>query len=104
MKYAVALTLTLLLCSMTLAGDTEEAFWDAARAGDLATVKRLVEEGVDVNAKTTYDATANRERQAFVLIDLYVISLFRYRREGNERHWSFLRFFNFSSGVGELEE
>jgi len=53
---------------------------------------------------TTYDATANRERQAFVLIDLYVISLFRFRREGNERHWSFLRFFNFSSGIGELEE
>ena len=81
-----------------------------SQAGETRTVRvRLLEEGrrltrFSIPILTTYDATANRERQAFVLIDLYVISLFRFRREGNERHWSFLRFFNFSSGVGELEE
>ena len=36
-------------------------------------------------------------------IDLYVISLFRYAREGGEKRWSFLRFFQFASGVGELD-
>lgn len=38
------------------------------------------------------------------LLDLWLISLFRYRREGEERHYRFLRFFAFSTGVGELAE
>jgi outer membrane protein assembly factor BamB len=41
-----------------LAGEREEAFWEAARQGDLATIKRLGNEGVDVNTRTTYGATA----------------------------------------------
>lgn len=52
----------------------------------------------------TYDATADRERESFVLLDLYVISLFRYQRDGTEKNWSFLRFFQFAGDVGELEE
>lgn len=51
----------------------------------------------------TYDAAPDRSREEFVAIDLYFISLFRYAREGGEKRWSFLRFFQFASGVGELD-
>ena len=50
------------------------------------------------------DAAADRTRENFVLLDLYLISLFRYEREGSEKNWRFLRFFQWSSGVGELDE
>jgi len=49
--------LLLLLCLPLVAGESEEAFWEAAREGDLETVKRLHGEGVDVNARTKYGAT-----------------------------------------------
>ncbi|MEM9799667.1 MAG: PDZ domain-containing protein [Planctomycetota bacterium] len=70
---------------------------------------RLLDEGrrttrFSIPILATYDATPDRTRESFVLLDLYVISLFRYQREGNEKRWSILRFFQFSSGVGELEE
>src|SRR6188768_4382820 len=35
-----------------------DALSDAARKGDAATVKKLLDEGVDVNTKFRYDATA----------------------------------------------
>lgn len=38
--------------------DPEKALWQAARRGDAATVKALLGQGVDVNAKFRYDATA----------------------------------------------
>jgi outer membrane protein assembly factor BamB len=40
------------------AADGPDELWTAARKGDAATVKRLLEGGVDVNAKTPYGATA----------------------------------------------
>jgi len=52
---------------------------------------------------TTYTATADRSRTSFVLLDLYVISLVRYTREGGEKRTRVLRFFEWSSGVGELD-
>jgi membrane-associated protease RseP (regulator of RpoE activity) len=64
--------------------------------------RRLTRFSVPVLA--TYDAEADRTRETFVLIDLYLISLFRYEREGSEKNWRFLRFFHWSSGVGELDE
>ena len=64
--------------------------------------RRLTRFSVPVLA--TYDATADRSRASFVLLDLYLISLFRYEREGSEKRWRFLRFFQFASGVGELDE
>jgi S1-C subfamily serine protease len=69
---------------------------------------RLLDEGrrttrFSIPIVATYDATPDRSRESFVLLDLYVISLFRYAREGSEKRWSFLRFFQFSSGVGELD-
>jgi len=51
-----------------------------------------------------YDADVAGESTSFVLIDLYVISLFRYTRTGAEKEYRFLRWFQFSSGVGELSE
>jgi outer membrane protein assembly factor BamB len=55
----VALGLGLVLvCLPLVAGEREEAFWEAAREGDLTTIKRLHGEGVDVNANTKYGATA----------------------------------------------
>ncbi len=51
-----------------------------------------------------YDADAEGSQASFVLLDFWVISLFRYEREGEERHYRFLRFFRFSTGVGDLSE
>ncbi len=64
--------------------------------------RRLTRMSVPILA--TYDAAADRSRESFVLLDLYLISLFRYEREGSEKRWRFLRFFQWSSGVGELDE
>ena len=49
-----------------------------------------------------YSRDPGRSTTEFSLIDLWIISLFRYEREGSEQTWTFLRFFEFSSGVGEL--
>ena len=38
--------------------DLKKAFWQAARRGDAAQVKALLDKGVDVNTKFRYDATA----------------------------------------------
>src|SRR5262249_51715787 len=40
------------------AADGPDELWSTARKGDTAAVKRLLEAGVDVNAKTPYGATA----------------------------------------------
>jgi len=53
---------------------------------------------------TNYEADVEGESTSFVLIDLYFISLFRYTRNGAEKEYRFLRWFQFSSGVGELSE
>ena len=51
-----------------------------------------------------YRADPDGESSSFVLLDLWFLSLLRYEREGEERRWSVLRFFRFSSGIGELSE
>lgn len=60
--------------------------------------------GYSIPILVHYDADADGEETSFVLIDLYVISLFRYTRVGVEKEWRFLRWLRFSSGVGELSE
>ena len=52
---------------------------------------------------TTYTSTADRSRTSFVLLDLYFISLLRYSRDGGEKRTSVLRFFQWNTGVGELD-
>ncbi|MEK6408106.1 MAG: ankyrin repeat domain-containing protein [Acidobacteriota bacterium] len=48
-----------LLCPLTAsAQDANEEFFAAARKGDAAALKALLDKGVDVNAKTRYGATA----------------------------------------------
>src|SRR5580765_7781162 len=48
-----------LLCPLTASGkDRNEELFAAARKGDAAAVKALLDTGVDVNAKTRYGATA----------------------------------------------
>lgn len=39
-------------------GEKAEALWEAARKGDVATVKKLLDEGLDVNTKLRYGSTA----------------------------------------------
>ena len=39
-------------------GDKAEALWEAARKGDATTVKKLLDEGVDVNTKYRYGTTS----------------------------------------------
>lgn len=60
--------------------------------------------GFGIPIVTHYDHDPQADTTSFVLIDLYVISLFRYTREGEEREWRFLRWFRTSSGVGALTE
>ena len=64
--------------------------------------RRVTEAGLPV--LIGYHSSVDGETAGFYLIDLWVISLFRYRREGAERHYSLLRFITFSTGVGELAE
>jgi outer membrane protein assembly factor BamB len=49
---------TIAFAASCLAADGPEELWIAARKGDAATVKRLLEAGVDPNAKTPYGAAA----------------------------------------------
>jgi len=42
----------------TLAADSHERFWQAARDGDVATVRKMLAAGMDVNAKTQFECTA----------------------------------------------
>jgi outer membrane protein assembly factor BamB len=48
----------LLLAGVAAAADGPDALWDAARRGDAAAVRKLLDAGVDANAKTPYGATA----------------------------------------------
>ena len=50
----------------------------------------------------SYAHDPDRLTTDFAFIDLWILSLFEYHREGNEKTWSLLRFIEFSSGVGEL--
>lgn len=77
----------------------------ASRESDV----RLLNEGrvvtrASVPVLMTYNADLEADRRSFVLLDLYVISLVRYERDGAERRWRVLRFFEWASGVGELGE
>ncbi|MCG8605051.1 ankyrin repeat domain-containing protein, partial [bacterium] len=46
------------LISTSFAGEKEEALWNAARDGHAAQITKILSEGVDVNSKTRYGATA----------------------------------------------
>ena len=52
------IALAMLLPVAALAQSLNEDFFAAARKGDVAAVKALLDKGVDVNAKTNYGATA----------------------------------------------
>jgi hypothetical protein len=51
-------TASVLLAQSTAPGDKADALAEAARKGDAAAVKKLLDEGVDVNTKYRYGATA----------------------------------------------
>jgi S1-C subfamily serine protease len=51
-----------------------------------------------------YDADPSGGSSEFVLLDLWLISLFSYEREGSEKEWRILRFIRWSTGVGELSQ
>lgn len=52
------LVLALFLPSLLLAQNLNEALWEAARKGEVETVKKLIAQGAEVNAKTRHGATA----------------------------------------------
>ena len=60
LPFSLALVLSYAVPAIDLMGQdlTAEDLWTAARRGELQRVKQAVESGVDVNAKTTYGATA----------------------------------------------
>jgi hypothetical protein len=58
-KVMLACAMVFILSCLSLAQDNNnEAFFAAARKGDVAAVKAFLDKGVDVNAKTHYGATA----------------------------------------------
>src|SRR3954464_2134550 len=57
MKFAMLLIAAAVLAQAPPLTKAEQ-FQDAARKGDAAAVKKLLDEGVDVNTKFRYDATA----------------------------------------------
>jgi len=58
--------------------------------------------GLSVPILVGYSRDVEADRVGFVLLDLWLISLFRYERDGGEKRWSVLRFLRFSTGAGEL--
>ena len=58
MKYSIFLFVAALALAQAPALTKAEQFQDAARKGDAAAVKKLLDEGVDVNTKFRYNATA----------------------------------------------
>jgi len=90
-------------------GERVAVAWRDADGGERSSRVRLVGEervltsaGVPVLANFERDLEA--DRTSFVLLDLWLISLVRYTRDGAEREWRFLRWFGWSTGVGELAE
>lgn len=69
----------------------------------LASVPKRVTK-VQIPILCIYKSTSDGSRSSLVLLDLYVISLFRFTRSGAEREYRFLRWISYSSGVGELSE
>ena len=57
-RLMLAVVALMLTASHSRGDDSLDAFWAAARAGDLPTIEKLVTAGVDVNAATEYGATA----------------------------------------------
>jgi hypothetical protein len=55
---ALMLTVVIVRAQSAAVSDKADAFADAARKGDAAAVKRLLDEGVGVNTKFRYEATA----------------------------------------------
>ena len=53
----LVLALLIIAGSSAIASDTE-VFFQSVRSGDFAEVKRLIEEGADVNAQNNYGGTA----------------------------------------------
>ncbi len=51
-----------------------------------------------------YEAAADGSEVSFELLDLWILSLFSYERDGAERRYSILSLIRFSSGVGELTQ
>lgn len=67
----------------------------------LATPNRRVT-GVNLPILVNYSSDPEGTQTSFALLDLWLISLLRYERDGAEKRWSILRFFRFSTGIGEL--
>ena len=54
----ISLLVALILTCSVFADDKTEEFWNAVRKGDMEKVKTFLAEGIDVNAKNRYGATA----------------------------------------------
>lgn len=90
-------------------GATVDVDWIDATGATRETSVRLLDvprqvTGFGIPILTHYDRDFDADTTSYVLLDLYVISLFRYTREGQEKEWRFLRWFRTSTGIGELSE
>ncbi len=51
-----------------------------------------------------YEANSDGSTVRWDFLDFYLLSLFEYERVGKEKTYTFLTFFEFATGVGELDE
>ena len=86
----------------------EVVFTDPDGRENLARVELLKQPtcltGFKIPILLEYEADADGTETSFELVDLFLLSLFRYERQGRERRWSVLGLLRFATGVGELSE
>lgn len=75
---------------------------DQRRVGLWAPPRRIT--GLAVPILFHFDRDLSQDRTSWELVDLWLISLFGYERDGATRKFSLLRFFRFETGTGELQE
>lgn len=97
-------------------------FLQKRNAGDEVEVEYMQPDGESATAEVTlfeadrqvtlasvpvlfhYESNLESDDSKFVLLDLWILSLFRYERTGREREWTLLSLFSFATGQGELQQ
>jgi len=60
--------------------------------------------GLRIPLLFTYESSLKPDRTSWDILDLFIFSLFGYRRDGGEREYRILSLFRFRTGYGELVE
>ena len=58
--------------------------------------------GFNIPILVEWEAEPDGSKVKFELVDIWILSLFRYERVEGERTWTLLSLFDYSTGVGSL--